>query len=396
MEILFNQVENNVEKEFENVQSSILILTTQLQMEDVNYLSLMTEGKDLSMKMVVRIPSSKNINSVPEVDAITQLEQTGVEIRFLEALQTNACLFDDEKLYLDSGYEAEDQEPKNIVVKKELSSDEVKQIYKKFWEPANNLSDFKNLEEDLKKLREKYNKLKAEWKESKLELTSSSKKDKKDKESEQKELDKNEESEEDGSTEDEDKSMNEDRDKKEEKQPSDQANKQEDKEAEEKSSAKKEEKNSDEKQLTMEEAKLIFADLKQKGTIEAYEKVGESAFNIDGKYIVAILSSKVDKDVDGFRFQITKDIAEQLRSREIDGLVLVLGTSTKFVCLPTPFVLDKMIKKSYRNDDGNWSCLIREVVEELMLSMDSNQHKRDVPVGQYKDELHFRIKGIKI
>ncbi|MDC3418741.1 hypothetical protein [Aquibacillus salsiterrae] len=122
----------------------------------------------------------------------------------------------------------------------------------------------------------------------------------------------------------------------------------------------------------------------------------KDTYLIDAKYVIKLLEPD-EGNKDHAIFTFTNEIAKKISSREIHGLVLFLDSDREYICLPGPFIKDKVMKKSYQTVTSNWQLQIyREDKELILFLVNGPKNFCKLPIGQYEGGLHFRLKGIKL
>ncbi|MDL4842289.1 phospholipase D-like domain-containing protein [Aquibacillus rhizosphaerae] len=175
MEIITDNLYQRLETELENINTSIFIISPYIKVHAVDRLLKILKAKKLDSKLVTRTPSIDFITGASDFEALTQLHESGVQVRMIDSLHTNVCLFDNKKLYIGSGglMDIGSDYPKNMIISQDVEKDDVETIYKEYWNHSEvkEFSSYKTLEVDILRVKEKYNSVQNQLKNAQLDLS---------------------------------------------------------------------------------------------------------------------------------------------------------------------------------------------------------------------------------
>ncbi|MEQ6378593.1 hypothetical protein RZN25_17445 [Bacillaceae bacterium S4-13-56] len=122
----------------------------------------------------------------------------------------------------------------------------------------------------------------------------------------------------------------------------------------------------------------------------------KNAFKINDNQIVKVMRSKEGianqtKDFETFNYQIGEKSAELLKNRSLKALVLILEEPDQFVCLPTSFILDKVLRKSYQGKNKDYQFKIKRDEQQLLLTVKGRNATQKSDIKKYEGDIHLRI-----
>lgn len=334
MELITSNLNDHIRMELKDVNSSIFIVSPYIRSELVEILLEGIKGKDLDLKCLTNKPGVEYVSGQSDYEAVKRLNEAGFEMNMLSNLSVCLILFDKERLFIGASHRdiVELDSIAQGMKLQDVDLDQVRKIMDHFWDNPY-VVPFANYQE----LEDEIKTLQEKYEFLKGQLASAA-------------IDFS-------------------------------------------------------YLLKPMPYESFLSILREKRIAQSYEHIEDDAaqnvFKLNDKYLVKISKfkeEKINEETGGrlFIYQLSEGTATLIKKRKIHGLILTMEEPDTFVCLPTAFVTDKLLKRSLQGEDNKWTIEIERQEEELSLSISGKLSEKNYPIKQYEGDLHFRIKGLKV
>ncbi|WP_077212424.1 phospholipase D-like domain-containing protein [Bacillus dakarensis] len=334
MNLLTEDLIEVITKSAEKAQKSIFIVSPYIKEQTAHEIIKVMGNKNLDLKLVTLPPGEEYITGATDLEAILALQENGFDIKMLPYLHAKVYMFDDKTLFLGSanftnkGLGLAKDSNKEILIEKSVTKEEVHTIKSEFWESEEGRSIT-----EYTGLEEQIRNIRDQFSELITDLN--------------------------------------------------------------KINRAIEEIN--QRRSPHEE---LLNRLKDKAVISSYERLKSGflkhVFKLNDKQIVKITRSKQGqtnqaKEFAVFSYQISKKSADLFRQRKVKALILILEDPDHFVCLPTSFIIDKVLRKSYEGKRKDFQFKIRRNSDQLLLTIKGKGRLREHQIKRYEGVLHFKV-----
>lgn len=321
--------------EVNKAKKSILIVSPYLKKKVANKIISLVKDRPVKTMLVTLPPGVEYITGATDPEAIIELQKNGFEIRMLPFLHAKIYLFDEKTLLVGSanftnrGLGDNGESNKEILTKRKIDKADANLIMDKFWNHEEEIlfKDISDFQKKVEDISEKYPDIDVQIQNAQIDF-----------------------------------------------------------------------KNTFLPKITPHQKLMIL--MKEKGLINNFEHMKngyyKNAFKINDNQIVKVMRSKVgiahqSKDFDAFNYQIGEKSAELFKNRSLKALVLILEEPDQFVCLPTSFIIDKVLRKSYQGKNKDYQFKIKRDEQQLLLTVKGRGATQKRDIKKYEGDMHLRI-----
>jgi hypothetical protein len=334
MNLLHEDLTSVIESAVKGAQKSILIVSPYIKYKTAARIIDIVKNKELKLKILTLPPGEEYITGATDLEAILALQDNGFEIKMLPSLHAKIYLIDEKRVFIGSanftnkGLGLAKEPNKEIIIEENMSQEYIELIMNEFW----NHEEVRAIDY-YKGFEAKVKNLQDIYRSVRVQLD----KIKLDFENEFPTYAPHEE---------------------------------------------------------------LLIKLKEKGTIVSYSHMRNGfykhAFKINDKQIVKVMRSKVgvknqEQNHETFNYQISKKSASLFQERKVKALILILEEPDQFVCLPTTFLIEKVLRKSYAGKYKDYQFKIKRKDNVLELTVRGKGAVQRHDIKKYESAMHFKV-----
>lgn len=123
--------------------------------------------------------------------------------------------------------------------------------------------------------------------------------------------------------------------------------------------------------------------------------MGKHAYIINDKNRVKIFRSqnhlKIQKYEEYFNYKIHSKSANNINARKVRAVIFMLEEPDRFICLPTTFVIENIIKKQNNKNKKYWHFQIVRTNEGIQLNVRTTKRKLSYEVSKYEGKMNYKF-----